>query len=32
MLSYTPRIEYYFQEKVPTLILKNKNFIEERNQ
>lgn len=31
-VSYTPRIEYYFQEKVPILILKNKNFIEERNQ
>lgn len=27
--SYIPRIEYYFQEEVPILILKNKNFIEE---
>ena len=25
--SYTPRIEYYFQEKVP--VLENKNFVEE---
>ena len=26
MVSYTPRIEYYFQEKVP--VLENKNFVE----